>query len=169
MHSSIRHLLGLQPNEITGTKIFRGTVEIPVPLPDLPHDQSSKNDDSPENISEDAAADAATCSSSDTCTTNNTSPTLSSLQPLLEKGMVPISSSYKQCVFFVLNFVSTNRNQNISYNFTKQTVLLERAWPEGKGRFPPLAAARKVIYLFRDLSFSRPKTTILVSNNNVNK
>ena len=69
--------------------------------------ESSKNDDSPENISEDATADAATCSSSDTCTTNNTSPTLSSLQPLLEKGMVPISSNYKQCVFFVLNFVST--------------------------------------------------------------
>lgn len=73
VHSSVRQILGLPQNEFTGTKIFRGTVEV----------QINRDDEDEKNGSTDSS---------------------SLLEPLLDKGMVPLSATYPGVFFFVINF-----------------------------------------------------------------
>jgi len=77
VHSSVREILGLPKNQLTGSKVFRGSVEVKIQLEEQDSDISSSS---------------------------HAEQSVSLLERMLTKGMVPLSATYPGMHFFVLNF-----------------------------------------------------------------
>eukprot|EP00536_Pseudo-nitzschia_multiseries_P000736 jgi/Psemu1/62805/estExt_Genemark1.C_90098 len=83
VHSSVRKILGLPPTEVTGSKVYRGTVDVQ------------------------GVCDKESCADETETSKNNLpSDDASRLQQLLPKGVAPLVASYPGMYLLVFNFHS---------------------------------------------------------------